>query len=104
MELDQTVVAEFLYKVGNFGLTDFEKNWDPSWWLKFTEDNYWIPCVAITCYLSFCFGVRRLMEGHQPFNIKMPLAIWNMGLSLFSTCGMFRTVSALARNSILSSS
>ena len=78
-----------------FGVTDFERNWEPHAWLKFTEDNYIIPICAITFYLLFCFGVKRLMEGHQPFSIRMPLAFWNMGLSLFSTCGMFRTVPLL---------
>jgi hypothetical protein len=92
MEIDHTAVANFLAKVGMFGVTDFERNWRPEPWLKFTEDHYEIPIIAIVVYLSFCFGVRRLMEGHSPYSFRMPLAIWNMMLSVFSFCGMFRTV------------
>ena len=66
MELNIEQVGDALRAVAMFGVTDFERNWKPHAWLKFTENNYAIPIIAITCYLSFCFGVRRLMEGREP--------------------------------------
>jgi hypothetical protein len=32
------------------------------------------------------------MKDRQPFDLTLPLAAWNAGLSLFSFIGMFRTV------------
>merc|ERR1711871_1021620 len=95
MEIDHTVVANFLYKVGMFGVTDFERNFDPIPWIRWTENHYEIPIIAIVVYLTFCFGVRAYLEGKEKFDLKMPLALWNMGLSFFSFCGMFRTVPIL---------
>ncbi len=93
MEIDHTVVSDFLYKVGMFGVTDFERNFDPTAWIKWTESHYEIPIIAIVVYLVFCFGVQRILEGKEKFDLKMPLAYWNMALSVFSFTGMFRTVS-----------
>lgn len=95
MEIDHTVVSDFLYKVGMFGVTDFERNFDPTAWIKWTESHYEIPIIAIVVYLVFCFGVQRILEGKEKYDLKMPLAYWNMALSVFSFTGMFRTMPIL---------
>jgi hypothetical protein len=94
MEIETAALANFLRSASHFGAFEFEKNFDPQPYLAFANNNYIIPAVAIICYLSFCFGVRSLMEGREAFNLRTILALWNALLSTFSFLGMCRTVSS----------
>eukprot|EP00606_Chrysophyceae_sp_TOSAG23-5_P001468 GSChrysophyteH2.ASY1.ANO1.261.1 assembled CDS len=92
MEFDNSALGHFLHNMSQFGAFEFEKNFNADKFLIFAANNYIIPGVALAIYLSFCFGVRRIMEGRQAFDLRTPLAIWNAMLSGFSFLGMCRTV------------
>jgi hypothetical protein len=85
-------MAEFLKAVANFGVTQYERDFDfsgPHEWLS----THWnVPIVACITYLIFCYKGCKDMESKKPFDLKIELAVWNAFLSLFSFMGMLRTV------------
>ncbi len=97
-EIDQERLGQFLYGVAEFGTFAFEREFNPEKYLKFADDNYQIPVIALIIYLTFCFGTRWYLEGKEAYNLRMPLAMWNALLSSFSFMGMFRTVPYLLGN------
>ena len=92
MEIEPEKLGKFLLSLSEFGVTEFEKNFDPEPYLHFASVNYQIPCTAIVLYLTFCFGVRELMKDKDPYGLELLLAGWNAFLSTFSFLGMCRTV------------
>mmetsp|Transcript_22754 Transcript_22754/g.29519 ORF Transcript_22754/g.29519 Transcript_22754/m.29519 type:complete len:239 (+) Transcript_22754:107-823(+) len=74
---------------------DAEKKWDPfdyPWIWKRHE----VPIIAVIIYLLFCYFGLKIMKEKKPFDLKLLLALWNLGLSAFSAIGMIRTVPHLA--------
>lgn len=102
MSIDNRKLGEALLALSNFGATDFEKNFDPAYYLNWANDNYWIPVTALAIYLTFCFGTQSFLEGKKAFDLRTPLALWNALLSSFSFLGMCRTVPYLLSNILLS--
>jgi len=51
-----------------------------------------LPLYFIAGYLIVIFGGRHLMKDRKAFDLKEPLAYWNLFLALFSFCGMVRVV------------
>lgn len=43
-------------------------------------------------YLVAVFGIQKIMANRKPFDLKWPLAYWNLLLAAFSFIGMIRTV------------
>jgi hypothetical protein len=76
---------EYLY-------TPFEKNFQAKTTVEFAQQTFWIPTLLIALYLVGIFGGKAIMKDRKPFGIKNELAAWNLFLSVFSFCGMFRTV------------
>lgn len=73
--------------------SDFEKSYDPDPILNLMVDNnYVVPVAAVVLYLLFCYFGRIVMKDQKPFDLKYPLAAWNLFLSVFSAWGAFRTV------------
>mmetsp|Transcript_7057 Transcript_7057/g.7714 ORF Transcript_7057/g.7714 Transcript_7057/m.7714 type:complete len:314 (-) Transcript_7057:262-1203(-) len=73
--------------------TQFEKDYDPIPLLHTMIYNYYlVPVVAVVAYLLFCYYGQIYMKDRKPFDLVGPLAWWNLGLSLFSTYGVIRTV------------
>lgn len=71
---------------------DFEKNYDPTYVMDAMRDsNYFIPVFCCVAYLVFCYYGKVYMRNLKPFDLRTPLALWNLGLSVFSTYGMLRT-------------
>jgi hypothetical protein len=56
------------------------------------NNNYIIPIVSVVIYALFCYFGQSIMANYKPFDLKLPLAMWNLSLSLFSMYGAFRTV------------
>jgi hypothetical protein len=84
-------MADTLKAIANFGVTDFERNFEfegPHGWIS----SHWnVPIVAIVTYLIFCYKGGKEMAPRAPFDLKMELMVWNALLSLFSFVGMMRT-------------
>lgn len=71
--------------------TNTEKEFDPFPTEKWMIDNGWFPIVVVSLYLAFCYFGTQYMSSRTAFNLKYPLAIWNLFLALFSAYGTIRT-------------
>jgi len=76
--------------------TDFEKNFNPKPYYDFIKGHPMLPVVICIGYIIFCFGGQHLMKKRERFNLRYPLAYWNLFLSVFSFIGMLRTAPHLA--------
>ena len=54
---------------------------------------FWLSMV----YVVVIFGIKYAMTNRKPFNIKLPLQLWNLWLALFSIVGSLVTSVALYR-------
>jgi elongation of very long chain fatty acids protein 6 len=86
------------YPILRYFYTSFESNFDAASSCKFASDHHILPFVICAGYLAFCFGGQYLMKSRQRFDLRYPLAYWNLLLSLFSFLGMIRTVPHLVYN------
>jgi len=76
----------------------WESSFRPEAPVEFAASNYAIPFALAGLYLVGVFGGRRVMESRAAFDLKLPLALWNMLLGTFSFIGMVRTVPHLLYN------
>lgn len=88
-------LSDFLFGMTNFLSTSVETNFNPTVTKKWAENNYHLCFTLIICYLIAIFGGSKVMESQKPFNLRLPLALWNAFLSFFSFVGMCRTVSTI---------
>lgn len=54
-----------------------------------------LPSIVVAIYLVAIFAGKRYMEDRKPWQWKNQLALWNLGLSLFSFWGMIRLLPPL---------
>jgi len=73
--------------------TQFEKDFKAANYVDFAMD-YWpiAPLALCAAYVLMITVVPKIMKDRKAFNMKTSLALWNLTLSLFSFCGMVRTV------------
>jgi len=71
---------------------EWEKNYDVAAAYQWVAENSWVPIVSLVLYLVFIVAGTKIMENRKAFDLKMPLAAWNLFLSLFSFWGMSRVV------------
>lgn len=72
--------------------TDFEKNYDVEPLLEWTKHNWWLPISASIIYLFWCYGSQKIMEKRERFDLRYPLAYWNLFLAVFSAYGAVRCI------------
>lgn len=78
-----------------FMYTEYEMNYDPEPLLTaMKQNNYMIPIGCVVAYVAFVFwlGPKWIEARGKPFDLKYPMALWNLSLSLFSFWGASRTV------------
>lgn len=85
-------IADYLENISELWLTDTERNFQAYSAMKFGEDNWHVPLIAVICYLSMCFIGTKIMTTSKAYELKIPLAVWNLLLCIFSTLGMIRFV------------
>ena len=56
------------------------------------EDNGWFPVAACVLYAAVIVGGQRAMRSRQAFQLRGPLASWNLLLAIFSAVGTIRLV------------
>jgi len=78
--------------------TSYESNFDVSPYSSFADNHPILPIVICAAYIVFCFGGQYIMKSRQRFDLRYPLAYWNLFLSVFSFFGMIRTVPHLVHN------
>jgi elongation of very long chain fatty acids protein 6 len=63
-------------------------------WARWMISNQHIPWIFTMLYLGFTFGIQSFMEPRVGLDqeLRLPLAIWSLLLSLFSFAGAVRTV------------
>uniref|UniRef100_K3X8B3 Elongation of fatty acids protein n=1 Tax=Globisporangium ultimum (strain ATCC 200006 / CBS 805.95 / DAOM BR144) TaxID=431595 RepID=K3X8B3_GLOUD len=71
---------------------EWERNWEMTTEVKFCRSSMGHAVILCACYAVMCFGGRWLMKDRKPFNLQIPLALWNLALSMFSFMGAIRTV------------
>ena len=79
-------------------ITNFERNYDTTFGVNFAKENGFIPICIVSCYVGLCYYGKKLMKCRKPFDLKTPLAYWNLLLSTFSFIGMTRTAPVLLYN------
>mmetsp|Transcript_15605 Transcript_15605/g.36100 ORF Transcript_15605/g.36100 Transcript_15605/m.36100 type:complete len:294 (+) Transcript_15605:242-1123(+) len=88
-----------LYK-DSFGRTrtQLEADYDPMKTRDWMVANPWCPVVAIVGY-GIMIGVGKLyFKDRDPWSWRRMLAVWNLGLSVFSFVGFCRVAPQLAHN------
>lgn len=73
--------------------SDYEANWgNESIWTSLTR-VYWIwSIIAAGLYLALIVIGQWYMRGKKAYNLKGPLAVWNLALAIFSFIGTIRLV------------
>jgi len=77
---------------------DFEKEYDPLPVLQWMQQNSMVPVFACAAYGALILWGQHAMSKREPWNWRRTMAVWNLGLSVFSWIGMFRTLPQLAHN------
>jgi elongation of very long chain fatty acids protein 6 len=75
-----------------------EMNYDTIKGIEFAKDNPLFPFGIVVAYMLLCYYGQLYMSTREPFDLRMPLAYWNLSLSLFSFIGMLRTAPHLIYN------
>ena len=70
----------------------YEANFTLADSVEFTYGNWSIVFGIATVYLLLVVIGPIAMKDSAAWDLKMPLAVWNAGLSLFSLVGLFRLV------------
>lgn len=78
--------------LSKIGVTEYELSFSNIASAQFCQEYWMIPYVLIGCYLAFLYFGTKYMADKKPFELQVPLALWNLLLSIFSFCGMCRTV------------
>lgn len=86
------VISDILFASSKLFATPFEATFNPDASIDFARNYYPIPLVLVTAYLLFCYFGSKIMAEAKPFNLQIPLAMWNAFLCVFSFIGMCRTV------------
>lgn len=62
--------------------------------VEFAAANWPLVIAIVIMYLmAIQIGTRFMAKAAKPFDLKYPLAAWNLFLSVFSFLGMYHTVS-----------
>ena len=59
-----------------------------------------VPIGAILLYAAFCYFGQLYFSSRHSWNLRGPMALWNLGLSVFSAIGFVRTAPHLVHNLI----
>ncbi|KAL3802048.1 hypothetical protein HJC23_010804 [Cyclotella cryptica] len=76
----------------------FERFYDPVSTLTWMQDRPMIPVWACVAYVVLIFAGQAYMKSRPAWSWRRLLALWNLGLSLFSWVGAIRTAPQLYYN------
>ena len=63
--------------------------------LAFVQAHPFLPIWLVIMYMACCYFGQLYMLNRDAFDLRQPLAYWNLGLSLFSLCGAICTIPCL---------
>jgi elongation of very long chain fatty acids protein 6 len=70
----------------------YEKDFRPEALAKWTEEHWSVAIIAVLAYGTLISYGPKYMMDKKAFELKFPLAIWNILLAVFSWIGALRTV------------
>jgi hypothetical protein len=74
-------------------LLNAEQNFKSEPYIQIASSTWPIlPLTIVSIYIGFIFVAPQLMKNREPFQFKTSVALWNLLLSIFSFCGMVRTL------------
>lgn len=71
---------------------EFEKYRDPVPALNWLQNRPFIPIITVILYAIGLYVGPKMMKKQDSWNWRNALAVWNLGLSIFSWMGAIRTV------------
>lgn len=69
-----------------------QEDFDSDWYIGWFNRNWSVSIYAGAVYLLAVFCGRYAMEKRRPFDLRRPLVLWNVFLTLFSVCGVLSLV------------
>jgi len=75
----------------------WEENFDGTAFTAYARRNWWLSYATTALYLVSLWGGIQYMKNRTPFDLKVPLALWNLLLAVFSLAGLMRVVPWLLR-------
>lgn len=66
------------------------ENIDYPLWKHFMALNWTLPIWVSGLYVVVIFSLQRCMKHRAPFKVDWALALWNLGLAIFSIMGFCR--------------
>ena len=94
--MDSKELSQLLFSSSNFLSSSFERSFTFQASVEFAKVNVSVPVSLGAIYIVLCFIGNRIMYNVKPFDLRVPLAIWNAILCTFSFIGMCRTVGVLS--------
>lgn len=73
-------------------ITEYEKNYDTRPIFSYVNERMYLPVYTVIIYMAAIYFGQKYMRTCKPFDLRVPLAYWNLMLSLFSLIGMIRTL------------
>jgi hypothetical protein len=69
--------------------------YDTEYGMDFVQTHPFLPVWLVIAYLACCYYGTKYMSRRHAFDLRRPLAYWNLGLALFSLCGAIYTIPCL---------
>eukprot|EP00602_Paraphysomonas_sp_CaronLab_P011765 CAMPEP_0185041530 /NCGR_PEP_ID=MMETSP1103-20130426/40960_1 /TAXON_ID=36769 /ORGANISM="Paraphysomonas bandaiensis, Strain Caron Lab Isolate" /LENGTH=273 /DNA_ID=CAMNT_0027581301 /DNA_START=1 /DNA_END=822 /DNA_ORIENTATION=+ len=88
-------IASMLFSLASSWETEVERTFNCEFMHDWMERNGNLFFLSVAVYLCFCYFGIKFMENKKRFDLRIPLAMWNAFLSVFSTIGMLRTAPVL---------
>ena len=67
--------------------SSYEKNFDAAPSFLFLYNHTYLPLLAVALYLGFCFYGPKYMKHRKAFDLKGPMCLWNLALSIVRYVG-----------------
>uniref|UniRef100_A0AAF5DJY9 Elongation of very long chain fatty acids protein n=2 Tax=Strongyloides stercoralis TaxID=6248 RepID=A0AAF5DJY9_STRER len=71
-------------------VTKWEENFDTVKSTEWMQKNWYHSFTWSLAYIVAIYGGRKIMETKKPFKLDALLVLWNLGLAIFSICGVLR--------------
>lgn len=85
-------------ELGIWTLYSWEKNYDPLPVLDWMQRHPSVPIASVIAYAILIVVGKSAMKKNDAWKWRGILSFWNLGLSLFSFIGAFRTIPQLMHN------
>mmetsp|Transcript_59023 Transcript_59023/g.144415 ORF Transcript_59023/g.144415 Transcript_59023/m.144415 type:complete len:303 (+) Transcript_59023:202-1110(+) len=78
--------------------TSAELSYDPVDLRDWMVANPWVPVAAIAAYMVFITAGKSYFDNRPAWDWRSTMALWNLGLSVFSAVGFCRVLPQLVHN------